>query len=59
MAWTGGWGQDKAKDTGAESFRISKVKAMDGTRAILQDTNNSTDDFEPRTKADPFHVFGK
>lgn len=30
MAWTGGWGQDKAKDTGAESFRISKVKAMDG-----------------------------
>lgn len=36
-----------------------KVKAMDGTRAILQDTNNSTDDFEPRTKADPFHVFGK
>lgn len=36
-----------------------KVKAMDGTRAILQDTNNSTDDFEPLTKADPFHVFGK
>ena len=36
-----------------------KVKAMDGTRAILQDTNNSTDDFEPRTKAEPFHVFGK
>lgn len=36
-----------------------KVKAMDGIRAILQDTNNSTDDFEPRTKADPFHVFGK
>ena len=36
-----------------------KVKAMDGNRAILQDTNNSTDDFEPRTKADPFHVFGK
>ena len=36
-----------------------KVKAMDGTRAILQDTNNSTDDFEPRTKAAPFHVFGK
>ncbi len=36
-----------------------KVKAMDGARAILQDTNNSTDDFEPRTKADPFHVFGK
>lgn len=36
-----------------------KVKAMDGTRAILQDTNNSTDDFEPRTKADPFHVFCK
>lgn len=36
-----------------------KVKAMDGTRAILQDTNNSIDDFEPRTKADPFHVFCK
>ena len=27
MAWTGGWGQ---KEAGAESFRISKVKVMDG-----------------------------
>ena len=27
MAWTGGWGQ---KEAVAESFRISKVKAMDG-----------------------------
>ena len=31
---------------------------MDGSRAILADTNNSTEDFEPRVKADPFHVFG-
>ena len=30
MAWTGGWGQDKAKDSGTGSFRISKVKVMDG-----------------------------
>lgn len=30
MGWTGGWGQDKAKDAGTESFRISKVKVMDG-----------------------------
>ena len=36
-----------------------KVERMDGNRAVLQDTNNSTDDFEPRAKADPFHVFGK
>ena len=34
-----------------------KVARMDGNRAVLQDTNNSTDDFEPRVKADPFHVF--
>lgn len=27
MAWTGGWGQ---KETEAESFRITKVKVMDG-----------------------------
>ena len=51
-------------DCGGDDSRYGKslrrkVKAMDGTRAILQDTNNSTDDFEPRTKADPFHVFGK
>ena len=32
-----------------------KVASMDGQRAILQDTNNSTDDFEPRVKADPFY----
>ena len=30
MAWTGGWGQDKAKNAETESFRISKVKVMDG-----------------------------
>ena len=30
MGWTSGWGQDKPKDAGAESFRISKVKVMDG-----------------------------
>ena len=36
-----------------------KVASMDQGRAILQDTNNSTDDFEPRAKADPFHVFAK
>ena len=35
-----------------------KVVAMDGSRAILADTNNSTEDFESRVKADPFHVFG-
>ena len=35
-----------------------KVVSMDGNRAVLQDTNNSTDDFEPRVQADPFHVFG-
>ena len=35
-----------------------KVVAMDGSRAKLADTNNSTADFEPRVKADPFHVFG-
>ena len=35
-----------------------KVVAMDGSRAILADTNNSTEDFEPRVKADPFHAFG-
>ncbi len=31
-------------------------RTTDG-RAILQDTNNSTNDFEPRQKADPFHQF--
>lgn len=31
-------------------------RAEDG-RAILMDTNNSTDDFEPRVDADPYHVF--
>lgn len=36
-----------------------KVASMDGSRAILQDTNNSTEDFEPRVQADPFHVFSK
>lgn len=36
-----------------------KVASMEGSRAVLQDTNNSTDDFEPRVKADPFHTFGK
>lgn len=36
-----------------------KVTSMVGERAILQDTNNSTDDFEPRVKADPFHVWKK
>lgn len=36
-----------------------KVASMNGLRAILQDTNNSTDDFEPRVKADPFHTFSK
>lgn len=36
-----------------------KVASMDGQRAILQDTNNSTDDFEPRVKADPFYVWKK
>ena len=36
-----------------------KVESMDGSRAILQDTNNSTEDFEPRVQADPFHVFSK
>lgn len=36
-----------------------KVASMDGDRAVLQDTNNSSDDFEPRVKADPFHVFAK
>lgn len=36
-----------------------KVERMDGSRAVLQDTNNSTDDFEPRALADPFHIFGK
>lgn len=36
-----------------------KVASMDGNRAILQDTNNSTNDFEPRVAADPFHVFRK
>lgn len=34
-----------------------KVTKMDGTRAVLQDTNNSTDDFEPRVEANPFYVF--
>lgn len=34
-----------------------KVERMDSGRAVLQDTNNSTDDFEPRVKANPFHVF--
>ena len=29
-AWTGGWGGAKASETVAESFRITKVKAMDG-----------------------------
>lgn len=36
-----------------------KVVSMEGNRAILQDTNNSTDDFEPRVDANPFHVFTK
>ena len=36
-----------------------KVASMDGQRAILQDTNNSTDDFDPRVKADPFYVWKK
>ena len=35
-----------------------KVGSMDGKRAILMDTNNSAEDFEPRAKADPFHTFG-
>lgn len=34
-----------------------KVASRDGSRAILQDTNNSTDDFEARATADPFHEF--
>lgn len=34
-----------------------KVVSYDGERAILKDTNNSTDDFEPRVTADPFFVF--
>ena len=34
-----------------------KVKETDGRRAVLQDTNNSSDDFEARAEADPFHVF--
>lgn len=34
-----------------------KVTKIDGTRAVLQDTNNSTDDFEPRVEANPFYVF--
>lgn len=34
-----------------------KVARMDGSRAVLQDTNNSSDDFEPRVKADPFYVW--
>lgn len=34
-----------------------KVASRDGSRAILQDTNNSSDDFEPRSTADPFHEF--
>ena len=31
-----------------------KVASYDGSRAILQDTNNSTDDFDSRVAADPF-----
>lgn len=34
-----------------------KVASRDGSRAILQDTNNSSDDFEARATADPFHEF--
>lgn len=32
-----------------------KVASYDGDRAILQDTNNSTDDFDSRVEADPFY----
>lgn len=32
-----------------------KVASKDGQRAILLDTNNSSEDFEPRVKADPFY----
>lgn len=34
-----------------------KVVSRDGSRAILMDTNNSTDDFEPQAGANPFHQF--
>ena len=34
-----------------------KVASREGKRAVLQDTNNSTEDFEPRAKANPFHQF--
>ena len=29
-SWTSGWGQTRTKATEPESFRITKVKAMDG-----------------------------
>ncbi len=34
-----------------------KVAKRIGQRAILVDTNNSTNDFEPRTKANPYYKF--
>lgn len=34
-----------------------KVLRMEGQRAVLQDTNNSSEDFLPRVQADPFYVF--
>lgn len=34
-----------------------KVVGRDGNRAILQDTNNSTEDFEPRVDANPFYNY--
>lgn len=34
-----------------------KVISRVNDRAILMDTNNSTEDFEPRVTADPYHVF--
>ena len=34
-----------------------KLDRVDGTRIILKDTNNSTNDFESRVTADPFFVF--
>ena len=43
MAWTGGWGQKKSE---GESFRISKVKVMDG--AINAEMFKSLDMAEKR-----------
>lgn len=44
-------------DTRFNKSARRKVSQRIGDRTVLQDTNNSSDDFEPRVQANPFHKF--